>query len=237
MSDLSDYQDMRRIDERLLAGEPVPEEPELTALVVAVRSLANAPAPLPTPALLQVLSEGLPVDAPVSLSRHRRSRRSTIVKIAIGAAVAAAAATGAAALEGPEAVREPARSFFSGVADLFTPWESQPQPQPQPEPQPEPQPQPQPGPGGPSDPSGRQPIDEPTRSPDPANRPEDPGNRPETPADPAAPQPSGNPDANPGPPSDPGPQTEPDRSRDTERAPGAAQQPGDNPYPTTGHLR
>ena len=64
MSDLDDYQDMRRIDERLLAGEPVPGEPELTALVSAVRSLAEAPAPLPTPELARVLSEGLPADRP-----------------------------------------------------------------------------------------------------------------------------------------------------------------------------
>lgn len=217
---------MRRTDERLLAGEPVPEEPELTALVFAVRSLADAPAPLPTPALAQMLSEGLPADPPASLSRHRRSRRSTLVKIALGAAVAAAAATGAAALEIPESVREPARSFFTGVADLFTPWESQPRQQPQPQPET----------GGPSEPVGGQPADKTTSQPDPASSPEG-GKRPGAPANPATPQPPGNPDVNPGPADDPGPPVDPGPPGDTGRNPGAGQQPGDNPYPIPGHLR
>lgn len=210
-----------RIDERLLAGAPVPEEPELIAWVSAVRSLADAPAPLPTPALSRVLSEGLPGDPPASLQRHRRTRRSTLAKIALGAAVAAAAATGAAALEIPESVREPARSFFTGVADLFTPWESGPQPQPQPHPQPG---------SGPSEPVGGQPADESTTRPDPANRPDDPGKRPEPPANPPTPQAPGNPEVNPGPPDAPGRPAEPGPPGDTGRDP-ASQRTGAKPVP------
>ena len=220
---------MRQIDERLLTGEPVPEEPELTAVVAALRSMADAPAPLPTPALAQVLSEGLPADPPVSLNRYRRSRRSTLVKIALGAAVAAAAATGAAALEIPETLREPARSFFSGVADLFAPGESQPQPQPelQPELQPEPATE------EPAEPAGDRPVDE-KPPPDPADRPGE-GTRPETPANPATPHP-GRPEVIPGPPDDPGPRVDPGPPGDTVRDFGP-QQPGENPYPDPGHRR
>jgi hypothetical protein len=132
LSDLRDDQDMRRIDELLLAGEPVPQEPELTALVCAVRSLADAPAPLPSPELEQVLRSGVPLDPPAPLSRHRRKRGSLLAKITLGAAVAAGAATGAAALDLPESVGGPARAFFEGVANFFTPGAARSEPQPAP---------------------------------------------------------------------------------------------------------
>ena len=125
MTGLDDDQDMRRIDELLLAGEPVPEEPELSALVATLRARAEAPAPLPTPALERVLRTGLTpdVEPPVPLSARRRAVPvGTLAKIGIAAAVAAAVTTGAAALELPPSVREPARSFVSGIADLLTPW-------------------------------------------------------------------------------------------------------------------
>lgn len=123
-------------DEQVLAGELGQDEPELTALVAAVRSMADAPPPPPSAALQQMLQDGIPDTLPAAdlvtdeLAERRRlrgnGRRVGLgVRIAVGAVAAAIIATGAAALEPvPEAVRGPARAIISGVADLLTPWSS-----------------------------------------------------------------------------------------------------------------
>lgn len=137
MTRFDDDRDMRWTrDDRLLAGDLAEEEPELTALVSAVRSMADAPPPPPTTALQQVLQEGLPdastgADPAIDELARRRLRRDTGqrvrlgVRIALGVVAAAAVATGAAALEPvPEVIREPARAIISGVSDLLPPWSS-----------------------------------------------------------------------------------------------------------------
>ncbi|MCR6493213.1 hypothetical protein [Cellulomonas sp. P24] len=130
-------------DELLLTGRAVPGEPELVDLVAALRRTADAPAPGPTPALSQLLREGLPTQAAVSTSavstsvgsagtastRARRRLRTLwryvaglglAGKIALGAGVAFAGVTGAATIGAvPDVIQAPARAVVERVAHLF----------------------------------------------------------------------------------------------------------------------
>ena len=139
MSTFDDNQDMRaQNDEPLLTGRAVPGEPELVDLVAALRRTADAPAPRPTPALSQLLREGLPTQAPASIgtrsagtaSTRARRRLRTLWryvaglglagKIALGAGVAFAGVTGAATIGAvPDVIQAPARAVVEGVAHLF----------------------------------------------------------------------------------------------------------------------
>lgn len=61
MSPRDDSQDMGALhDDRLLGGMPVDDEPGLVALVAALRTSAQAPAPRPSAALGALLRDGLP---------------------------------------------------------------------------------------------------------------------------------------------------------------------------------
>jgi hypothetical protein len=137
VSGSDDNQDMRaQIDELLVTGQPVPGNDELAAFVAALRRVADAPAPTPTPALSAVLRDGLApassrtlVDAGEHWSLRPRVRRlaryvaglSLAAKIVLGAGVAVAAVTGAAGIDAvPAVVRVPASMIVSAVVDLFT---------------------------------------------------------------------------------------------------------------------
>lgn len=134
MSRFDDDQDMEPTwDERLLAGDLAQDEPELTAVISAVRAVADAPPPPPSAALRQLLRDGLPesVEPPsengdeLAARRRLRDRRGVRrgLRIAVAAMAAGVVATGAAALEPmPEAIREPARALVTGFTETFTPW-------------------------------------------------------------------------------------------------------------------
>lgn len=69
MSPLDDDKDVRSTpDEQLLAGEPVPAEPELSSFVAALRATAQDEPPAPSAALSALLRDGLPAGAPVAAS-------------------------------------------------------------------------------------------------------------------------------------------------------------------------
>lgn len=134
MSTFDDNQDMRaQNDELLLTGRPVPGESELVDLVAALRRTADSPAPRPTPALSQLLREGLPTEATGSTgaaSTQARRRLRTLWryvaglglagKIALGAGVAFAGVTGVATIGAvPDVIQAPARAVVEGVAHLF----------------------------------------------------------------------------------------------------------------------
>jgi hypothetical protein len=120
----------RTRDDRVLAGELADDEPELTALVAAVRAMADAPPPAPSTALARVLDgdvSELADDPSDELASRRRLRDRPglrrAARITVGIVAAATLATGAAALEPmPEVIREPARAVWSGIADVVAPW-------------------------------------------------------------------------------------------------------------------
>jgi hypothetical protein len=118
-------------DEQLMAGEAVPDEPELTSFVAALRASATDEAPAPTPELAALLEAGLaPRRARPSAARGSgggRLRRAGVTagvvlvgKVALAGAAAAVGVVGVAHFDGaPSVVRTPAQSVVDAVVDAW----------------------------------------------------------------------------------------------------------------------
>jgi hypothetical protein len=120
-----------RFDE-LLAGRPVPGGDSLAAFLGQLRALADELAPAPTPALVAVLRDGLPVvaldhPAPAAGARSPLLRGlrwaaglGVAGKILLGAGVAAAAVTGTATIPVvPDSVQAPVRAALTDLGHLI----------------------------------------------------------------------------------------------------------------------
>lgn len=131
MSRDDDVQDVWRIpDERLMAGEAVPEEPGLTSFVATLRATAQDEPPAPSAELAALLRDGLPQGVRAGrtgTARVRHLRRVgaaaglvVAAKVALAGAAAAAAVVGVAHLDGaPEVLREPARAVVDAVVGAW----------------------------------------------------------------------------------------------------------------------
>lgn len=133
MSAECDDEDMweRLHADRLIAGEPVPDDGGLGEVVALLHARVEAPAPEPTPALAAVLREGLPLStrtAAATLDRRSSPRGrlaqlaavSLAAKLVMGTGVATAAVTGLAMAD---AVPEPVdRAVSELVATLTSPF-------------------------------------------------------------------------------------------------------------------
>jgi len=111
VSTFDDNQDMRaQNDERLLAGQVVPGEPELVDLVAALRRTVDVPAPRPTPALSAMLRDGLVAPVAVEAARGTASTGTA----SSGTAPTGTAPTGTASVR----VRRRLRTAWRFVAGL-----------------------------------------------------------------------------------------------------------------------
>jgi len=98
----------------LLSGAGSPGEPDLTDLIVQLRSIGDQPARQPSPELAALLGHGLPVLAAV------RTRRRRIAAAVVAAAVGTIGLTGVVAAN--DALPSPAQEAVSKVVNNLTPF-------------------------------------------------------------------------------------------------------------------
>lgn len=125
MSTDSDDQDMSQpLDERatdaLLAGRSVPGESALSALVADVLALLDAPAPVPSAALAELLVDGLVPDTALLPTLPRQARRPRLLPIPL-AAGALAVAGGLFGAATANALPPPAQRIVSDTVGTLTP--------------------------------------------------------------------------------------------------------------------
>lgn len=150
MTVFDDDQDMRpqgsQDDELVLTGRAVPGDDALVDLLTSLRTMADVPAPAPTPALAALLRGGLPpravvVPLPVRIGRTVRRRAGAAGrwvaglglagKVVLGAGVALAGVTGAATIPAvPDVVQRPAQTVLTDVGRVFGGGDAAPVPAP-----------------------------------------------------------------------------------------------------------
>jgi hypothetical protein len=108
----------RRI-EALLRGTAVSEEPRLAELLLLARSIGQAPAPQPSPALAALLSGGAAPEQPARMDPRWRRRFATIAMVSIGSSAAVVSAAAANVL--PQQAQQAVARVVNDVSPLTLP--------------------------------------------------------------------------------------------------------------------